>query len=103
MKLVASSFNVVFRVKGSLYFAKDIGTCKKVPNIRKEQSSSQAYYLRPRPTDKHSLYPLQAAKKKPPVYHTGCRFFVIPEAPRSCWSPAYAGGFGEPAICSGHV
>lgn len=62
MKLAASSFNVVFRVKGSLYFAKDIGTCKKVPNIRAEQSSSQAYYLRPRPTDKHSLYPLKAAK-----------------------------------------
>ena len=64
MKLVASSFNVVFRVKSSLYFVKDIGTCKKVPNIREEQSSSQAYYLRPRPTDRHSLYPLQAAKKK---------------------------------------
>jgi hypothetical protein len=26
---------------------------------------------------------------------------VIPEAPRSCWSPVYAGGFGEPAICLG--
>jgi hypothetical protein len=101
MKLVASSFNVVYRVRGSLYFAKDIGTCKKVSNIREEQSSSQAYYLRPRPTDKHSLYPLQAAKTT--VYHTGCRFFVILKAPRSCWSPAYACGFGEPAICSGHV
>jgi len=64
MKLVAGSFNVVFRVKSSVYFAKDIGTCKKVPNIREEQSSSQAYYLRPRPTDKHYLYPLHAVKKK---------------------------------------
>jgi hypothetical protein len=62
MKLVVSSFNVVFRVKGSLYFANDIGTCKIVSNIREEQSSSQAYYLRSRIIDKHSLYPLQAEK-----------------------------------------